>query len=363
MNAEDNPNAAALLRAHLTEVLRWSSEGEIEVAEIAAGALGMATPILFGVVAGHVEPGAVAAIGSLAVGRVDMATRFRQHLRSETQAVSPVIYAAILAALCAGHGWFTDVALILLLAGAALLGSFSVNAAVHTTRFNLFLLIVSAMTASSEPLALHKGVTLVALVCAGAVWTSVLSLGFGALVRWHRAVVPPADSAPSSGSFQQRLARWRRGLAKLPSWNYPLRLISCVALAMLMNQIWPGRHLYWVGVTVAILTQRQVDALPARTTQRALGTAIGVVLAAVLLHADLPSWLFVAGVAVLSGARTLLRWRNYLAYSMVMTPLIIMIIDGGRVPTRELLWERLIATLIAAALVNVCNQVTRLLMR
>ena len=51
----------------------------------------------------------------------------------------------------------------------------------------------------------------------------------------------------------------------------------------------------------------------------------------------------------------MLRVRNYLAYSAVMTPLIILIIDAGRAPDIGLLLDRLVATLIGAALVVGAN--------
>jgi hypothetical protein len=73
-------------------------------------------------------------------------------------------------------------------------------------------------------------------------------------------------------------------------------------------------------------------------------------MAAFTLRSGLPSWALAGVIGILAGARPLLRVRNYLAYSAVMTPLIILIIDAGRAPDNGLLLDRLVATLIGAAL-------------
>ena len=163
------------VRAHLFEVCRWSAEGEIEAAEIAAAALGMAAPVLFAVVSGDLAPGLVAAMGGLAVGRVEIAGGFRAHLRREAEALAPAILAALLAVLCASHGRLTDAALVLLVGIAATLGGFSRAMAVATTRFILFLMIVSAAVMPTQALGAKEAAGFLVLVAVGALWTSVLS--------------------------------------------------------------------------------------------------------------------------------------------------------------------------------------------
>jgi hypothetical protein len=56
-------------------------------------------------------------------------------------------------------------------------------------------------------------------------------------------------------------------------------------------------------------------------------------------------------LALLGGVRPLLRARSYLLYSLVMTPLILLLLDFGRVVDTGLLWERPLATLIGSGLV------------
>ena len=58
---------------------------------------------------------------------------------------------------------------------------------------------------------------------------------------------------------------------------------------------------------------------------------------------------------MLAAARPLLRARNYLAYTAVMTPLIIVLLDAGRPLGVGILINRLVATLIGAGLVIGAN--------
>jgi hypothetical protein len=318
-------------------------------------ALGMAVPVLFAVVSGDLAPGMAAAMGSLAVGRVEIAAGFRTHLRREAEALAPVIIAALSAVLCSGLGWLTDAAFVLLMGVAATVSSFSRVMAIATARFILFLMIVSAVATPTTVLGAEEAAGLLALVAAGALWTSALSLTFGAVVRRRRRPDVSVSSGRKIPTLRQKYERWRRSLTNLAGWAYPIRLAPCIAIAAAINVGWASHHLHWIGLTVAILTQRQVEFAPVKTTQRALGTAIGVVIAASTLRTALPSWALVGAVGFLAGARPLLRARNYLAYSVVMTPLIILIIDSGRAPSSGLLVDRLVATVIGAALVVGAN--------
>ncbi|HTV71890.1 MAG TPA: FUSC family protein, partial [Rhizobiaceae bacterium] len=300
-------------------------------------------------------PGLVAAMGGLAVGRVEIAGGFRAHLRHEAAALAPAFLAASLAVLCAGHGRLTDAALVLLVGIAATFGGFSRAMAVATTRFILFLIIVSAAVMPMQVVGAKEAAGFLVLVTVGALWTSMLSLGLGAVVQRHRrtdVTIPPLKPTPT---LHQKYARWRCSLTNLAGWSYPIRLAPCIAIAAAIDVAWPGHHPHWVGLTVAILTQRQIQPVAVKTTQRALGTAIGVAVAWIVLHSGLPSWALAGTVGFLAGARPLLRVRNYLAYSAVMTPLIVLIIDAGRAPDSGLLLDRLVATLIGAALVVGAN--------
>lgn len=343
------------IREHLLTACRWSTEGTGRVAEISVAALGMAVPLVIAFLSGNPAAGFAAALGSLAVSDIEMTSDLRMHLRREAAATLAIVLAALLALFLAGYGGWGRVVLILLTSIVATGGSFSRTAAATATRFILFLTIAAAVATPPAGLGPRELAGFVACVSAGALWTAALSLALSAL--WKRAPVSACETrAKPAPTWGQKYAHWRRSLAHLVGWSYPLRLVPCLAIAEAIAAVWPDHHLRWIALTVALLMPWRISELVSvKTTQRAIGTALGVVLAALTLRAGLPAWALVAAVGLLAGARPLLRSRNYLAYSIVLTPLAFLIIDMGRVPDNTLLLDRLAATLAGAALVIAAN--------
>ena len=262
----------------------------------------------------------------------------------------------MLATAIAGHGWVSD-GIVVVLAGAA--GAIAAMGRPVTPMAIRFILLLIITVAVAENMPDRAGLLL--LIAVGALWTSLLSLALGALARAGGFATAPAESAPAM-PLRQRLTRWRRALTRLAGWQYALRLMICLSIAGLMRWLWPGHHMHWVALTVALLAEWQIDAFPVRTTQRALGAAFGVLASGVLLIATPADWMLVAAMGVLAGLRPLLRARNYLAYSAVMTPLIILLLDAGQRPEAGVLIDRLVATLIGAGLVIAVNLLFRKLL-
>jgi Fusaric acid resistance protein-like len=141
----------------------------------------------------------------------------------------------------------------------------------------------------------------------------------------------------------------------LAGWQFPIRLVLGLGVACGLRALWPAHHYGWIVLTVALLTQRQVEHLPVKTIQRTLGVLLGVAL----------TWLIVTRVTgpaglgllicVLAPAAALARARSYLAYSALSTPVILLVIDFGRPVQTALLADRIIATLAGAAIVVALN--------
>jgi uncharacterized membrane protein YccC len=183
----------------------------------------------------------------------------------------------------------------------------------------------------------------------------------GSLAQWlgPRPQSPnSAATADASGTatHAQKFKRWKKIMAMPYGWQYTIRLGSCLAVAGVLRTLWPQHHLYWIAMTIALLTQRQPEPHAAKTTQRALGTAIGVLLAGLLLAYQPPTGLLIAGIAVLGALRPLLKARNYLAYSVLSAPLIILLMEGGGRVYLGVLADRLNATVAGAILVVVANR-------
>jgi Fusaric acid resistance protein-like len=333
---------------HLAEAFRWSADTSVDWADILAAGIGMAGPVLLGAATGHLPAGLAASVGSMMAARVG-ATQNGQSRPAELKvALASAIAAPVAAALAVGHDWLSDAAVTLLTGGVALIGGFSRPFAAATTRFVLFLLIAMPVAEGAES---RQGLLL--MMFAGALWTVLVSRFLGALTRAGRGHGNPR--APGQPTAAQKFRRWRRSLRHLSGCEYALRLTLCLGVAGTLRWLWPDHHLHWIALTVALLTERQSDAFPVRTTQRALGTILGVLATGLLLSYPPPVWALVIGIGVLAAARPLLRVRNYLAYSGVMTPLIIVIMDAGQPPEAAVLIDRLIATLIGAGLVIGAN--------
>ncbi|MFZ1909693.1 MAG: FUSC family protein, partial [Burkholderiales bacterium] len=295
----------------------------------------------------------------LAAGRIAIGSSVGTQAWNTVAALAPACVASLAAALVAGNGWQTDALVVLLAAAAAALGGYSRPLVGASTRFILILVIAVAVL---DDVSDRAGYLL--LMAAGAAWTAFLNLVFGALFRVGGRVDSDANAAtPSAATRAQRFRRWKRSLTTLSGWQYALRLGSCLAVAGGLRWLWPDHHLHWVALTVALLCQRQPEAVSIKTTQRGLGTALGVLVAGTLLALKPPAWSLVAGIGLLAAVRPLFQARNYLLYSAIMTPLIILIMDAGRPPAGHVLFDRLVATLVGAGLVIAANVVVAKLLR
>jgi uncharacterized membrane protein YccC len=221
--------------------------------------------------------------------------------------------------------------------------------AIAATRFMVFLMIMHAM----PRLEAGRGMVFLVLVLLGAVWASGLGLLRRALAQDDDDREPVPQRPPASA--QQKFSRWRRSLDGLTGWSYCIRITAGVTCGVALEHVWPSHHLHWVGLTVVLLAPRHQELLSPKTTQRAIGTAIGVAATGIALRAGLPVWAVVAAIALFAGLRPLLRAGNYLLYSAVMTPMVILVIDAGHVPDTGLLLDRLLATVLGAALVVATN--------
>jgi hypothetical protein len=340
-------------RAHLAEAFRWSAE-PVEPADAFGAALAMAVPVLVGAMLGHTSAGFLASLGGLALGARAATPGLRAQAAHFVEMLAPIVLATLAAALVGGRGSITGVAIVALAGMAAILGGYSRPLATGATRFALFLVIaVNAVDGDAR-----ARVVFLALVIAGALWATFVDLTLGIFVRAKPVGEIAAGVAqPSTPTARQKFARWRKTLRHRQGWQYALRLALCLSVAYVLQALWPEHHMYWVAVTAAILLQRQIEVFPVRTTQRAIGVALGLCLASLLLAFDPPLVLLVAGIAVLAGLRPLLRPRNYLAYCAVMTPLIVLMVDAGATPTPGLLIDRLAATLIGAGVVLALNRI------
>ncbi|MDH7975597.1 FUSC family protein, partial [Sphingomonas sp. AR_OL41] len=153
----------------------------------------------------------------------------------------------------------------------------------------------------------------------------------------------------------QRRAHWRRTMRALAGWQFPIRLVLGLVVASILRELWPSHHYGWIVLTVALLTQRPLEPLPVKTIQRAAGTALGVALTWAILTTIVTLPALALTICVLATGAALARPRNYLAYAVLATPVILLVLDLGKPLAPALLVDRLVATLVAAAIVVTAN--------
>lgn len=341
-------------KTHFAQVLRWSAEGRASRAEALAAGLGMGLPILLGGLAGALPAGMAAGLGSMAVSATVRGATLGERWQAFRAAFVPVLLAAASAVLLAGHGQLSGVLTVAVVGSVALASSYSRELAVAATRYLLFLLISMGLGGGAR---VHAAVLLP--IAAGALWTALLGMLLAALAgRLRSATAPvgaragPAAAAQATAvTAAQRWRRWRQSLQQAAGWQYAVRLSLALAAATALQWTWPAHHFTWSAMTVALLTQRQPEPISARSTQRVLGTVLGVGLASLIVGHHPALWLLALGAGALASARPVLRAGNYLAYSAVMTPLILLILEAHAPLGSGLLWDRVAATLAGAGLV------------
>lgn len=334
-------------KVHLLEAVRWSAGTRVDIATTLAAGLGLAGPILLAAAAGQLPLGLAAAAGALMAAASPGHTSGPGAGRYLAEVLAPALAAGAAAALIADRGGLTHGVLVLLAGTAATVGGCSRPLAFATVRFVLTLIIAVNLAAQ-----MPDRLSFIVLFAVGALWTAVLTLMFLAAARLHRRADEPAPPAQRRYTHAQLRGRWMRTLRQGSGWQYPARLTACLAIAETAAWLWPNHHTYWITLTVALLTRRQPDPTPVRPIQRSAGTFLGVLAAAVLFARPVAPWILSLIVGVLGAARPLLAARNYLLYSAVMTPLVVLMMDGiGNAGSAGVLIDRLGATLIGTALV------------
>jgi hypothetical protein len=340
-----------LRNRHIAETLGWTAHEPVGWHAILGAAVGVAVPAAIGLASGRPAIGFAVAMGAMLFGGPDQAEKGAGQ-GAERRSLSGIFASAVfvglappIATLCARWSW-GDVPAIAIVTMVAAVSGYSRPFAIAAMRFIAFL--VMSMSIMSQPGGHPGGVAL--LLGIGSVWGAVVRVTVRPAAM--RASTPVADSvAKPDPTRRQRVARMKRLLRTLDGWQYPIRLALALGASSIVRHLWPDQHFSWVLVTAALLIERQPEALPVKTTQRALGVVLGVALTGLVL-AEIRSPLAIATlVCLLATLRPWLRARNYLAYSAVMTPLILLVMDLGRPIGDDVLIDRLVATLIGSAIV------------
>jgi hypothetical protein len=313
---------------------------------ILVAALGMGVPVLAGLLLGYRDAGFTIGLGAILLAGAPAPPGAAQEDSHPALAVLPALMAVIFATIVGGRMW-SDAPVILLVSIAGLVSGYSRPLAVAAIRFSIYLVLSASFLEGASQ---HRG--LAALIFGlGALWNIVLRV----LLAERTSV--PADAAPArqTPTAAQRRAYFRKTLRTLDGWQFPLRLALGLGIASGIRHAWPAHHYYWVLLTVALLTQRPIEHVPVKTAQRLIGTIGGVAIAAILLVSLSSYWVLAVMACLLAVLVPVARARSYLLYSVVVTPLILLVLDLGRPIALALLGDRLAATLAGGAIVIAGN--------
>jgi hypothetical protein len=308
----------------MREMTSWSAKTPVPATQIVAAAAGMAGPIAYGLVSGHLTEGVLAAMGAMTVSGVAPAGSRRSYAGRLLIAAITVSAGCFVGILIAGQGWLTALAIPSIAALVSVAGSFSRPAMEASARF-VTLMVIATGFSGAHPIALA------AIIAVGSAWAVLVGL------FCPRGT--PANAQRKQGSPADKRA-----------WRYGARLGLSLAVAEAVAVGWTDPRAYWIAVTVVIVVQRRMDRALLRPAERAAGTAAGVLIASAVLLQAPPAWLFLLLVAALAAIRPYLKVRNYTLYATVMTPLVVLILDFGQPVSVAIIGDRLLDTVIGCAI-------------
>jgi uncharacterized membrane protein YccC len=139
------------------------------------------------------------------------------------------------------------------------------------------------------------------------------------------------------------------------SFRHALRLAAASAIAALIASTFHLTRGYWVPMTVVVVLKPNFGGTLQRAIQRITGTVAGALLAALLLWCVHDSGWLLLILTLLSLATLTLRWANYVAFSLALTPMIMVMLDLAHPGTPNDSFLRIAHTIIGGGLAIVCG--------
>ncbi|KQX49578.1 MULTISPECIES: FUSC family protein [unclassified Streptomyces] len=139
------------------------------------------------------------------------------------------------------------------------------------------------------------------------------------------------------------------------SWRYGLRLALCVGLAQALVSLIAVPRSYWVALTVTFVMKPDFGSVFSRAVLRALGTAAGLLLAALVL-AEVPrGWWDVPVMCVLAALIPAFSAKGYAFQTAAITPVILLLSDTLNQQGFDLVMPRLYDSLIGCGIALVAG--------
>jgi uncharacterized membrane protein YccC len=162
----------------------------------------------------------------------------------------------------------------------------------------------------------------------------------------------PGEAGPVDRPGRRWLAMAQRASGRR-SLEATARLMVCMITAELLCVYVVHSRSYWVPLTVAVAMKPDFGSVFARAVQRALGTAVGVVVGGTILVVIGDTRELVPFLIVLAALLPVTIVRNYGMFVTVLTPLVLILIDSITPSPGQLVSARLLDTLLGCGIVLV----------
>ncbi|MEU2618648.1 FUSC family protein [Streptomyces sp. NPDC007157] len=148
-----------------------------------------------------------------------------------------------------------------------------------------------------------------------------------------------------------RTARAARNVAlSANSWRYGIRLALCIGIAQALVSLVPVPRSYWVALTITFVLKPDFGSVFSRALLRALGTVVGLVVAATVLTLVPRGWPDVPVMLLLAPLIPALTPRGYGFQTAAITPVILLLSDELNHQGTGLLLPRLLDSLMGCAI-------------
>ncbi|WP_405577296.1 FUSC family protein [Streptomyces sp. NBC_01190] len=139
------------------------------------------------------------------------------------------------------------------------------------------------------------------------------------------------------------------------SWRYGVRLALCVGIAQILVSVVAVPRSYWIAVTVTFVLKPDLGSVFSRAVTRAIGTVVGLVVAAAVVSNIQPGWWDVPVMAVLAGLVPAVSAMGYGFQTASTTPVILLLTDILSRQGIGLVLPRFLDSLIGCAVVLVAG--------
>lgn len=297
----------------------------------------VAIPLLLGVATGHARTTVLITAGAFSAG-------FGSFQELQKSHVLPMVLAALGMCVSSWAGTLagnSNIAAVLLCTGAAFVYAYAFRFGRSASWLALqcaIWLVISTAYAAHGVEALSRG----SLILVG----GFLQTGLAVAWRQMKAMRPAASGGEQPAQKQAQNA--------LPgdAWHlFAIRASVTIAIAAALYRWLSVQNGYWIPVTSLIVMRPGLRETLQRGTGRAVGTLLGVAVAALMVSATSHSaWVMTAGVVLFAWGSYALFRVSYAYFAACLTAYVVFLLSLAGIREEPLIVHRILFTLIGAAL-------------